>query len=182
MKDEIWRPVKGYTRLYEISSQGRVRSLPRDVISGRGRGCLHHFPQRVLKPEMDKWGYLRVCLYKDGKGKHYKVHRLVAEAFLVNAEGLPQVNHRDENKQNNAVTNLEWCDRKYNCNYGTRNTKLAAAKNKPVEQRTKDGRLITVWPSSMEAWRQTGIHYGNISRCCNGERHTAGRFVWRYTE
>lgn len=169
MKDtEIWLPIKGYTGLYEISDQGRVRSLN---YKRTGR-------TQVLKPLMIRSGYLQVMLYKDGKSKPYLVHRLVAEAFLANAEDLPEVNHLDECKTHNAVSNLEWCDRSHNINYGTRNARIS----KPVQQFSMDGRLINTWSSMMEAERVTGVNQGNISSCCNGKLPTAGRFVWRYAE
>lgn len=170
MEEEIWLPIAGYTGLYEVSSLGRVRSLD----------YRHDGRVQVLKPITHANGYLQVTLYKDGKCKKCTVHRLVAEAFLPNVEGLSQVNHKDECKTNNAVSNLEWCTASYNLQYGTAPSRRAAAQSKPVEQRTKDGRLLTTWPSLMEAWRQTGIRH--ISECCNGKQYTAGGFIWRYVE
>ncbi len=169
---EEWVPIAGYEGLYEISDQGRVRSL-----DYRCTGRI-----QVLKPGMYGGGYLQVGLCKNGKREHYKVHRLVAEAFLANAEGLPEVNHRDENKQNNCVDNLEWCDRRHNINHGTRTARQAAAKSKPVQQFSKDGRLIAVWPSATEAEQATGVHQSHINQCCNGRPHyhTAGGYVWKY--
>ena len=172
MEEEHWKDIEGYEGLYEVSDQGRVRSLN-----------YHHTGRvQLLKPQMNTWGYLHVVLCKDGKRKFCRLHRLVAQAFLVNPLGLPELNHIDENKQNNCVDNLEWCSAKENSNHGTRNARIAAAKNKPVEQRTKDGRLLTTWPSLMEAWRQTGIDYANISNCCNGKLRSTGGYVWRYAE
>lgn len=167
---EDWRDIKGYEGQYEVSSLGRVRSLN---FNREGR-C------QLLKFEMTKWGYLRVVLHKDGKAKHYSVHRLVAEAFLANPLGLTEVNHLDECKTNNAVANLEWCSAKDNSNHGTRNTRIAAAQSKPIKQLSKDGVLVAVWPSSMEAWRQTGIYQSDICKCCNGKHRTAGGFKWQY--
>lgn len=179
MKDntEIWLPIVGFEGKYEVSNQGRVRSLN------------YHREGRiqVLKPAMSKKGYLRVMLCKDGKAKRHSVHRLVAQTFLPNPLELPEVNHRDENKQNNAVTNLEWCTTKENSNHGTRNARMAAALtngkcSKPVQQLSLDGVLVAIWPSIMEAWRQTGIYQQNICSCCNGhpKHRTAGGYKWQY--
>ena len=172
MEEEIWLPIEGYTGLYEVSDQGRVRSL--------NYGCTGR--TQVLKPEMLIHGYLRVGLSKNGKTKHHLVHRLVAQAFLANPEGLEQVNHRDENKANNAVSNLEWCTAKENSNYGTGIARRAATLSKPVQQFSKDGTFVAVWPSTIEAERVTGIYHSAICSCCNGRYHTAGGYKWRYAE
>ena len=118
MIEEIWKPVVGYEGLYEVSSYGRVRSL--DRYDSRNR----FLKGRILRLNDDGKGYLRVQLSSNGKAKMYSVHRLVAIAFLPNPDNLPEVNHRDEDKINNSVENLEWCDGKYNVNYGTRNDRI----------------------------------------------------------
>lgn len=111
---EEWRPVIGYEGLYEVSSYGRVRSLDKyDSMNRFLRG-------RILRLFTDGLGYLRAQLYSNSKRKSFLVHRLVAQAFIPNPDNLPQVNHRDENPSNDNVDNLEWCDGKYNVNYGTR--------------------------------------------------------------
>lgn len=109
---EEWRKIVGYEGLYEVSSFGRVRSLDRFYYR------LHK--GKFLSPTKDRYGYLTVTLNCNGKSKTIKIHRLVAQAFLPNPDNLPQVNHKDEVKSNNCVENLEWCDGKYNVNYGTR--------------------------------------------------------------
>lgn len=116
---EEWRPIEGYEGLYEVSSYGRVRSLDRYV-----RTCYEAYKLqkgKILSPAKDKFGYLKVVLNCNGKHKTINVHRLVAEAFIPNPDNFPQVNHRDEDKTNNIVDNLEWCDAKYNISYGSRN-------------------------------------------------------------
>lgn len=136
---------------------------------------------RVLKPRKDKGGYLQVRLYKNGKSKTYRVHRLVAEAFIPNPENLPCVNHKDENKTNNNVENLEWCSVEYNNSYGTRSKRIGKTMSKTVLQLRKDGSLVRVWPSTIEVQRQLGYGIGNISNCCNGKNHSAYGFKWSYT-
>jgi hypothetical protein len=104
---EQWKPVKGYEGLYEVSNHGRVRSLDRreEMKNGRKR----FYKGKLLKPMKDRRGYLYVDLKKDGQRKLHRIHRLVAEAFLLNPDNLPVVNHRDGNKENNHYSNLEWC-------------------------------------------------------------------------
>ena len=119
MTKEIWRPIVGYEGLYEVSSYGRVRSLDRYV--KYSNGPIHLHKGMILNPGKDKDGYLQVNLYNNGKIHQRKVHRLVAQAFILNPDNLPEVNHLDEDKTNNRVENLEFCNRKYNCNYGSRN-------------------------------------------------------------
>ena len=110
---EQWRPIEGYEGLYQVSNLGRVRSLDRIDCAGR------RLKGKILSPEVAR-GYVQVQLWKEGKLKWFKVHRLVAQTFIHNPEGLPQINHKDEDKTNNIVDNLEYCDGKYNMNYGTR--------------------------------------------------------------
>ena len=111
---EIWRPIAGYEGLYEVSDQGRVRSL-------------WFGKSKILMPMKVGHGYHQVKLYKDSNSKNMYVHRLVAEAFIPNPQALPQINHIDENKLNNAASNLEWCTASYNINYGTHNRRVGEA-------------------------------------------------------
>ncbi len=124
---EIWKEIKGYEGLYEVSDLGRVRSLDRYVSYVNGQKHLHK--GKVLSPGVSN-GYLQVSLCKNGEIKHPLVHRLVADAFIPNPDNLPQVNHKDENPSNNMVVNLEWCSSEYNINYGGRTQKATDAKIK----------------------------------------------------
>ena len=110
---EIWKNIKGYEGLYQVSNLGRVKSLERKDNLGR------KVNEKILKNRNATHGYIAVILSKDSNKKTYRVHRLVAEAFIPNPNKYLEVNHKDENKSNNRIDNLEWCDRKYNCNYGT---------------------------------------------------------------
>lgn len=114
---EEWRDISGYDGVYQISSFGRIRSLTRKCCDGRTR------KGQIMSPYIDQDGYKRITLTTSRKRKHYYVHRLVAEAFIENPIGYEQINHKDENKLNNHTDNLEWCDVKYNINYGKRNEK-----------------------------------------------------------
>ncbi len=176
MSREIWVPIKGFEGVYEVSSFGRVRSL----------NYRHTGQTKVLSPGDNGWGYLQVGLCKNGKGKSYLVHRLVAEAFLPNWFDYPEVNHRDENPKNNHVSNLEWCDGRYNTNYGTRNQRAAEKMtngklSKPVLQLTKTRELVREWPSTQEAGRN-GFDHSHIAACCRGELKSHKGFVWKYKE
>ena len=107
-----WRDVAGYEGLYQVNELGEVRSLAHSVIGSYGK--LHPYPGKVLKPTKDRKGYLYVDLSKQGKRQKYKVHRLVATAFIPNPHNYPQVNHIDHVVDNNNVDNLEWCTDEYN--------------------------------------------------------------------
>ena len=165
---DIWKSVDGYGGRYEVSNTGKVRSLNYENMK----------IVRELKQCKHRKGYLLVLLYSNGKGKLVKVHRLVAEAFIPNPNNLPQVNHKDEDKTNNNVDNLEWCTNKYNANYGTKIKRVSH----PIIQLDKAGNVVAHYSSLREASRQSGIHMRNIWRCCrqeNGQK-TAGGYVWKY--
>ena len=166
MKKEYWKPVVEYEGLYEVSNWGRVKSLK----FGK---------ERILKQGKYKYGYLYVVLSKNGILKAFKVHRLVAEAFIDNPDNLPCVNHKDENKLNNNVDNLEWCTHEYNINYGTRTEKCSKKLSKTVLQFTLDGQFVKEWPSAIECERN-GYDNTSISKCCRGKLKTHKGFIWKY--
>lgn len=183
--EEIWKDIEGYKGLYQVSTYGNVKSLDRYV---RSRwGTKKPVKGQLLKADKTMFGYLQVSLFKPGLSKkRYKVHRLVAMAFIPNPQNLPQVNHKDEDKTNNRLDNLEWCDGFYNQRYGTcserKHIKLTnhPLKSIKVEQLTKDGEHIDYYPSAKEAARQTGISQGNISCVCCGRHSLAGGYKWKY--
>lgn len=164
-EDEIWCPIKGFEGLYEVSDKGRVRSLK----FGK---------ERILKPMRGNCGYLQVDLCKNGEHNMCYVHRIVAQAFIPNPDNLPQVNHIDEVKTHNSVMNLEWCDSKYNNNYGTRNERCS----KPVLQFTKDGEFVREWNSATDVQRSLGYSKCNISSCCTGRYKSAHNFIWKFKD
>lgn len=171
---EIWKAITDYENLYEVSNIGRVKNIRTG---------------RILKPGIDRYGYYNVGLCKNGKQKTKNVHRLVAQEFLPNPDNLPCVNHKDENKLNNRVDNIEWCTVSYNNKYGNRlnkcrNSMMKKENNKPIAQFTFDlpCELIKVWPSLMEIERQLGYSAGNIWSCCNGKYKQAYGYQWAYWE
>lgn len=152
---EEFREVVGFEGLYEVSNYGRVRR------NGR-----------ILKPWKNRKGYLHVDLSKNGIRRKALIHRLVAQSFIPNPNNYPEINHKDENKTNNAVDNLEWCTREYNNNY---------SKAKPVLQFDKEGNFIREWPSGVKVEEELGIHQQSISWCCLGKRYkSAGGYLWKY--
>ena len=125
---EIWKSIQEFDGLYEVSNMGRVRTIPH--LSNYKGKSKRHIKGRIKKISSDKNGYSFVSLYRGKSKKLRKVHRLVAEAFIENPNNLPQINHKDEQKTNNSVSNLEWCSAKYNNNFGTRNARLSETKKK----------------------------------------------------
>jgi len=177
-KEEKWKAIAGYEG-YAVSNLGKVKSLKYDK-------------EKILKPYKHRGGYLFVYLYRNGKRKMFYVHRLVASAFIQNPEGFEQVNHKDEVKTNNCVSNLEWVSRLYNNNYGTRNERISVvqrndpAKSKVVEaSKYPDFRTIELrFASTAEAGRN-GYGHTAVSACCNGCFNREGNnkyknLYWRY--
>ena len=120
---EIWKDIEGYEGLYQVSNLGRVKSLKVSKIKS----------ERIRKSYQQSSGYISIVLCKNGKVTNHKIHRLVANAFIDNPDNLPEINHKDEDKTNNCVDNLEWCDSSYNKNYGTRTEKFIRSRGTPVK-------------------------------------------------
>lgn len=173
---EIWKPIKGYEGYYEVSNLGLVRSVDRVIIYSNG--AKHTYKGHVLALNYTSGGYKHVHLSINQHRKTPLVHRLVAEAFVPNPEGKKEVNHKDEDKTNNRADNLEWCDGKYNVNYGTRNQRSS----KPIVQLTLEGNYIGQYYGASEAQKKTGIGANNISAALNDAQYTAGGYCWVYKE
>lgn len=189
----MWKKInfKGIELL--VCDDGRTKICAYTQVYKDGR--VFNYPEKEVKYYKDHGGYMVTCIQRTFNGRQVKInikqHRLIAQAFLPNPNNYPQVNHKDENKTNNAVSNLEWCDGKYNTNYGTgierankkkfnKGSKLMP--ERPVVQLDKDGNEVRRFLSVREATRETGIEHSCICRCCTGSRNakTAGGFKWAY--
>lgn len=188
-QQEVWKDiimekngvVYDYTGLYQISNMGKIKSYVRDKNG------------KIMNPRKCN-GYLSINLVKNSIGKMFYVHRIVATMFIENPSKLPEVNHIDENKSNNNVSNLEWCDRKYNCNHGTRNERrakkmLGVGAGKPNCRRKPVICLNTMQIFDYVREAQEWCGGGNISGCCKCKQKYAGhhpetneRLRWMYYE
>lgn len=167
--EEIWKDIEGYERMYQVSNMGNVRSLNYNQTK----------EIKVLKPSNNR-GYKLVVLSKNGKTKTYSVHKLVATHFIPNPNSLPIINHIDEDKTNNCVSNLEWCTQQYNINYGNRNKKVGHKLSKPIIQLTPNNEIVKKWDGLTVIKQELGFNEGNISMCANGKRKTAYGYIWKY--
>lgn len=171
---EIWKTVTGYENTYEVSNVGRVRNTKTG---------------KYITPKHNNRGYVQIRLNHNGKADNWLLHRLVAVTFIQNPNGLPQINHKDENKDNNLVDNLEWCTNSYNRHYGSgyeRSVikhdyiKLAEQNKRLVQQYNREGKLLATWKGLRSAETATGVGEANIRRCCYGRGKSAGGYVWKY--
>lgn len=174
---EEWRDIEGYEGSYMVSNTGKVKALQRVIVR-----------ERILKPGI-VGGYERVNLYDENGAKQEYVHRLVAKAFLDNPESLPYINHKDEDKRNNNVDNLEWCTPAYNVNYGTsieRRTKhtdhsrINRARKKKVYQYSLKGEFMREYESLSECAHVNNYCMSNISKVCRQGKGSAYGYIFRY--
>lgn len=178
---EIWKDIKGYEGLYQISNTGKVKSLTRYINSKSGRKFL--IKEKTRKTTTTTAGYEYVVLAKKGKNKTLLIHRLVAENFIPNPNNYSCVNHIDENKSNNNVLNLEWCNYEYNNTY--KNIHLRRNNNnitRRVIQYDLDMNEIKRWNTITDASKEFNTNIANIIKCCKGERNHCCGFKWRYYE
>lgn len=180
--NEEWRDIKGYEGLYQISNLGRVKSL----------GNNKSKKEKILKPRKT-CGYLNVVLSKEGKRNSYQVHRLVAQSFIPNLNNYKEINHKDENKSNNCIENLEWCTREYNVNYGTRIQRASDKMKYSDNPRARKVQCITTG-KKFNCIKEASEYYllknkENITRCCQGKRNYCGKhpvtgekLKWKYID
>lgn len=188
---EIWKDIKGYEGMYQISSFGRVKSLERVVeYLYNGNKKTKRIKEQILKPQQIKKGYLVVGLSKNNKHTHALISRLVAEAFIPNPENKPQVDHINTDVTDNRVENLRWCTQQENTDNPISKAKHRDYYSKHVGnkhhcakryiQLTKEGELIRVWDSAVDAHNAIGVNPTHIGACCTGKRKTAGGSKWKY--
>ena len=194
MEQEIWKDVKGFEGIYQISNLGRFRSLDRRVYQKkRGNKFVKQiYKGKIIKGWIQNTGYLTV----DIKGKKCSIHRLVAEHFIENTMNKEQVNHIDGNKLNNRVDNLEWCTIKENVQHAFKTGLMDNAKKiiplmkvraKIINQYDLNGNYIRSFKGSIEAQNylnKSGIKVNatNIRHVCNGKRKKAGGYYWEYAK
>ena len=169
-----WNDIPEYEGIYQVSNFGEVKNVKHG---------------RILRQCRHRLGYMSVMLYKSGTPKRMMIHRLVALAFLENPDGLEFVNHKDENKANNHVDNLEWCSREYNAQYGTSGQRIANKRrtsqtnhSRKVIQQDEFGNVLKVWNSIADASRNTKTARTSIFECCNGIHRTSNGFKWAHAE
>ena len=174
--NEIWRDIRGYEGLYQVSNKGKVRSLNRVIVYKNG--VRHPYKERILKPVLNEHGYETVQL---GRKKHALIHRLVADAFVKNPK--PQkykvINHKDENPRNNRFDNLEWCTQSYNLWYGS-NSNRNSYKRKPVLQKTMDGVFVKKYESINQAAEALCALPSNIGNAARGFVKSSHGYKWEF--
>lgn len=187
---EIWKDITGYEGLYQISNTGIIRSHDRLIVIPPNPKSTYGFSYikkgQIIKQITDKSGYMKVLLYdKNSNRKNAFVHKLVVIEFVDNTDNLPQINHKDENKSNNCVSNLEWCTAKYNTNYGTcikRRSEKQIYNNNRVKAVAKigdNGEIIEEYISMRNAARVNKLPQSNIFKSCNNNIKCGG-YLWRY--
>lgn len=162
---EEFKSIIGYEKLYLISNTGKVKSIKRNIL---------------LKFTTLWDGHLQVKLYKDLTSKSVSVHRLVAIHFIENPNNYPIINHIDENPQNNNMLNLEWCDYKYNTNYGNTQNKRILSKQRKISQYDLNNNLIQSFKSIKEVETIFPKSQSNIVKCCKGKYKQAYGYIWKY--
>lgn len=159
--DEIWKPVVGFESKYLVSNLGRVKSI----------GTYNTCKKGIMKPMVNREGYLHINFFDNGRKKDIGIHRVVAQAFIPNPNGYKYVHHKDENPSNNCVDNLEWCTNSANIRYSC---------GRQVAQMDSNGNVIRVFNCISDASKELNIPVSNITKCCIGKRTSAGNYSWKY--
>lgn len=189
-EEETWKDVVGYENLYEVSSFGRIKSKGKTVTYSQGK--MVEYPSVIRKIEVHKLnGYCYIGFRLNKKSSKHRVHRLVAIAFIPNPKNLPQINHKDFNKTNNHVGNLEWCDAFHNQQHAQikpnrkfQRHRLGMSGDKSVHSKPvlcfKDKVFIKEYVSATFAMKDTQVHQSKISAVCLGKRKSAGGYIWKF--
>lgn len=190
-----YKDILGYENLYIIYKNGIIKSLDRYIEKKykNGKVSKNFIKGRIIKDSINNKGYHIVHLTKNNVSKTYLVSRLVAQAFIPNPNNLPEVDHKDENKDNNCVSNLRWCTRQFNNTRGIQSRegreKTSEFRMKKIGMYDKKNNLLKVYKGLRIAEREIGIDNRNICRCCKlninqkgrvKNNHTCGGYIWRY--
>lgn len=175
IKGEIWKDIKGYEGIYQVSNKERIKSVGY-TISCRNGVCMN-IHDKILNQVLNEMGYFRVFLSKNNKVKTKKVHRLIANAFICNPKHYPVVNHINKIRTDNSIENLEWCTQKHNL----RHSGIFQNQEKPVRQLSKSRELIAKYPSVLSV-SENGFKKQGVSRCCNNHVDYYKGFIWEFVD
>lgn len=173
--NEIWKDIKNYEGIYQISNMGRIKSVEHTIIRKNGKKLL--IKEKILKQSLrgrNNNKYYHITLH----GKCFRVNRLVAETFIPNPNNLPCINHKDENKLNNKVINLEWCTYQYNNTYNNIHKKNAEKRKIKIDQYTLNNVFVKTWNSFTDIRKYFG--WNHASECCENKRKTSNGYKWKY--
>ena len=188
MEKEIWKDIEGYEGIYQVSNLGRIKSLEREEITN-GAVKRRIRKEKILCPHPNGEGYPSVVLSKNGRMKTFKVHRLVAEAFIPNPENKPFIDHINRNKTNNTINNLRWCTGKENMSNPLTKEHLSKTfkelgfkRSKKVLQLDKNGKVFRLWNNARAASEDLKIDSKSIYYCClkKPKYKTAGGYKWLF--
>lgn len=178
---ERWKDIPGYEGLYQASNLGNIKSLKREHYIPSTNRKIWICEEKILKQSTGKDKYKYVVLTNKSKRKTYKVHRLVAITFIKENKNKKYINHKDGNKSNNNIDNLEWCNNSENIKHAYDNNLINITKKyKKINQYGLNGNFIKQWNSMKEAGEILNIHRQNISMCCRGIRNKTNDYIWRY--
>ena len=180
MEEEIWKDIPGYEGLYQASNLGKIKSLER--IAKKKYRNDRIVKERIMHGTKNQDGYLKVHFKNKALNidKGLFIHRLIAMTFIPNSDNLEQINHKDGNKLNNRVDNLEWCTNLYNQQHAWKNGLHKSTKGKKIRQLDKNNKIIKKWNTITEAGKKLGISASRIGECCKNKNWTAGGYRWEF--